>query len=464
MSGTGHLFVRFMSSVKYLEEENISSLLWKFSLPAIAGMLAGACYNVIDSIFVGQGVGMIALTAVTIALPIMTFLMAIGMLIGVGSGTLVSISLGQHKTAQAELILGNALMMAIIFIIPAIVIVLHFLDPLLTGLLGATPEVLPAAHAFVSIILLASVFLHIGFGLNNVIRAQGSPKTALATRIFSTVFTIILAYLFIFVFHWGIRGAAIATAVGQGSSAIWVLAFFLSGRGVLKLRLRNLRPRLSVMRKIAWAGIAPFAMQFSMSAVLVLLNWLVLDLGGNVGVASFGIINRVVMLVVMPVIGISQGAQPIIGYNFGAEKPQRVLETVIQAVKASSIVCVILFLALELLTGDIVQLFGGNAELIAVSRTGLRLFALMMPFIGLQVVGISYFQAIGKAHYAVVFSLLRQLIVFVPAAYLLSRVWGLNGVWIAAPTADLAAIVVTATCMVVDLRRYLNARGDLLAV
>jgi putative MATE family efflux protein len=445
-----------MPDARYLEEEKISVLLWRFSLPAIAGMLAAACYNVIDSIFVGQGVGVIALTAVTIAFPIMAFLMAIGMLIGIGSGALVSISLGEKNIEEAEQILGNALMMAIVFIVPAVLVVLHFLDPLLTSVMGATPAVLPYARDFVSIILISSVFLHIGFGLNNVVRAQGAPKTALATQILSVVVNLVLDYVFIFVFHWGIKGAAWATAIGQGSSAVWVLAFFLSGRGVLKLRLRHLRPNLAIMRRIAAIGVAPFAMQLGLSAVMVALNWLILGLGGDVAVAAFGVVNRVTMLALMPVIGISQGAQPIIGYNFGAEKPRRVVETVTRATVAASAVCVVSFLAAELFADGIIRLFGDEPQMIETGRTALRIFIAALPLVGAQIIGANYFQAVNKAHYAVVFSLLRQIIVLIPAAFLLSRFWGLTGVWVAGPASDLASVVITALCVSADLRAYLK--------
>jgi putative MATE family efflux protein len=448
-----------MPDPRYLEQEAVSRLLWRFSLPAIAGMLAGAGYNVIDSIFVGQGVGMIALTAVTIALPIMTLLMAIGMLIGIGSGALVSISLGERRIEEAEQILGNALMMAIIFIIPAALIVLHFLDPLLTGVLGATPQVLPYAHDFVSIVLLASVFLHIGFGLNNVVRAQGSPNTALATQILSFGVNAALGYVFIFVFHWGIKGAALATAIGQGSSALWVLGFFLSGRGVLRLRLRHMRPRLSVMGRIAAIGVAPFCMQLGMSAVMVIFNWLILGLGGEAAVAAFGVVNRVVMLVLMPVIGVSQGAQPIIGYNFGAGKPRRVVETVVKAAAAATAICVVSFVAAEVFADDLIRLFSGDPRMIEVGRSALRISVAMLPLVGAQIIGANYFQAVGRAQYAVVFSLLRQIIVLIPAAYLLSRLWGLTGVWIAGPTADFASALITAPCVIFDLRAYFRRRA-----
>lgn len=445
-----------MTAATYLEDEKISRLLRKFSLPAIAGMMAGALYNVIDSIYVGQGVGTIALTAVTIAFPIMMLLMAIGMLIGVGAGALTSIYLGRKDVAAAEEILGNALMMAILFIVPAALTVLHFLDPLLTNVMGATPDVLPYAHDFVSIILLSSVFAHIGFGLNNVVRAQGNPKTALATQLVSVAVNIVLGYLFIFVFHWGIRGAALATACAQCSAAVWVLSVFIRGRGALRLKARHLRPRLAVMRKIAGIGMAPFAMQIGSSAIMVVLNWLVLGLGGDMAVAVFGIVLRIVMLATMPVIGISQGAQPLIGYNYGARKPHRVVETVIKAIASATAVCAVLFVIAEIFAGDIVRLFGGDAGMVALGSTGLRIFLIMMPFVGVQIIGANYFQAIGKAYYAIVFSLLRQVIVFVPAAFLFSRLWGLTGLWIAAPVADAAAVLVTGACVWIDLRRYVR--------
>jgi putative MATE family efflux protein len=443
-----------MPDARYLEQQPVARLLLAFSLPAIAGMLTGALYNVVDSIFVGRGVGLVALTAVTIALPIMLLLMAIGMLIGIGAGALTSISLGEKKVDEAEQILGVALTMAILFVAPAALIVFCFLDPLLAAF-GATPQTLPYARDFVRIILMASVFLHIGFGLNNVVRAQGAPKTALATQALAFGLNAVLGYLFIFVFHWGIRGAALATAIGQGASAVWVIGYFLSGRGVLRLRLANLRPRGAVMARIAAIGVAPFAMQLGVSAVMVILNRLILGFGGDVAVAAFGVVNRIMMLALMPVVGIAQGAQPIIGYNFGAGKPRRVVEAVARSTAAATLLCVVAFGVAEIFADDVIRLFSRDPELIAIGRTALRLFVAMLPLIGAQIIGANYFQAVGKAYYAVVFSLLRQIIVLIPAAYLLSRLWGLTGVWVAAPVSDLAAALITVACVVVDLRAYL---------
>jgi Na+-driven multidrug efflux pump len=189
---------------------------------------------------------------------------------------------------------------------------------------------------------------------------------------------------------------------------------------------------------------------------MVVLNWLILDLGGDIAVAAFGVVNRVVMLVLMPVVGISQGAQPIIGYNFGAEKPRRVVETVTKATVAASAICVVSFLAAEFFADDIIRLFGDEPQMIETGRTALRIFVALLPLVGVQIIGANYFQAVDKARYAVVFSLLRQIIVLIPAAFLLSRVWGLTGVWVAGPASDLASVVITALCVSVDLRRYLK--------
>jgi Na+-driven multidrug efflux pump len=196
-------------------------------------------------------------------------------------------------------------------------------------------------------------------------------------------------------------------------------------------------------------------MQLGMSAVMVVLNWLILGLGGDVAVAAFGVVNRIMMLVLMPVVGVSQGAQPIIGYNFGAGKPRRVVEAVAKAALAASAICSVAFVATEFFADDVIRLFSGDPNMIEIGRSALRIFVAMLPLVGLQIIGANYFQAIGKAYYAVVFGLLRQIIVLIPAAYLLSRLWGLTGVWIAGPTADFASVLITAPCVFLDLRRYL---------
>jgi len=435
-----------------LGEHKISALLWSFSVPAIIGMVVNALYNVVDSIFVGQGVGEIGLIAVTIAFPLMMILMAVGMFVGLGAAALVSIRLGEQDKAGAELILGNAVTMVIGLVVVTTVAALWYLEPLLL-LLGATPDVLPYAKDFTTIILAGSVFMHVSFGLNGIIRAQGDPKTALATMLIAALLNTILNPLFIFGLHWGIKGSAWATVLSQAVATVWVMVYFLRGSGTLKLQRRYLAVRSDVVTGIAKIGMAPFLLQVGNSLVMVVLNFSLLEYGGALAVAAFGIINRVLMLMLMPVLGISQGAQPIIGYNYGAGHYRRVIATVKMAVVAATGLCVFGFLCVQLLDVQIIRLFNGNHELVQLGSDGLRLFLLMLPIIGFQIISANYFQAVGKAGYAIVFNLLRQIILLIPMIYILPRFWGLHGIWLAGPISDIGAALLTGIFMVRELRQ-----------
>lgn len=435
-----------------LGEHKISALLWSFSVPAIIGMVVNALYNVVDSIFVGQGVGEIGLIAVTIAFPLMMILMAVGMFVGLGAAALVSIRLGEQDKAGAELILGNAVTMVIGLVVVTTVAALWYLEPLLL-LLGATPDVLPYAKDFTTIILAGSVFMHVSFGLNGIIRAQGDPKTALATMLIAALLNTILNPLFIFGLHWGIKGSAWATVLSQAVATVWVMVYFLRGSGTLKLQRRYLAVRSDVVTGIAKIGMAPFLLQVGNSLVMVVLNFSLLEYGGALAVAAFGIVNRVLMLMLMPVLGISQGAQPIIGYNYGAGHYRRVIATVKMAVVAATGLCVFGFLCVQLLDVQIIRLFNGNHELVQLGSDGLRLFLLMLPIIGFQIISANYFQAVGKAGYAIVFNLLRQIILLIPMIYILPRFWGLHGIWLAGPISDIGAALLTGIFMVRELRQ-----------
>ena len=446
-----------MDNMTFLGEQKISSLLWKFSLPAVVGMVVSTLYNVVDSIFVGRGVGEIALTAVAIAFPIMTVLMAVGMLIGIGAATLISLSLGEKNIERAEWVLGNALTLMIIFILTTTGLALWYLDPILVNWLGVTPEVLPDARTFTAIILGGSMFMHIGFGLNNVIRAQGDPKTALATQLIAAVINIFLNYLLIFVFPLGIKGSAIATILAQASAAVWVVYYFTYGSKLLRFKKRYLALRINIITGIFKIGVAPFLMQLGASAVMVVLNLRIMEFGGTTAVAAFGIINRILMLIMMPVAGISQGVQPIIGYNYGAKQYQRVLTALNTAIVAATCICLCGFLMAQLFTESIVRLFNDGPQLVEIGTIGMRIFLLMVPIIGFQIVGANYFQAIGKAYYSVIFNLLRQVIVLIPSVFILSHYFGLMGIWAAGPLSDIAAALLTGICLYGDVKRLKSA-------
>ena len=441
-----------MERSKALGEEEISTLLWKFSLPAIVGMVVNALYNVVDSIFVGHGVGEIGLAAVTIAFPIMIILMAFGMLVGVGAAAVVSLRIGQHKQHEAEKILGNAFTLAAILSVTLSAGMLLYLDPILISL-GAQPNVLPYARDFTRIILLGSIFMYIGFGLNNVVRAEGNPKMAMTTVLISAGLNIVLNPLFIFTFHLGISGSALATVVSQGVSAIWVLAYFLGDKSLLKLRLSNLVLDKDIVLSIFKIGMSPFLMQIAASVVTVLFNYSLLKYGGELAVASIGVINRIAMLMLMPIFGLSQGLQPIIGYNYGAKNYARVIKALKIAIYAATIFSATGFLFIQLFDEQIIMLFNDNPELISIGSHGMRIYLCMLPIIGFQIIGGNYFQAVGKAGYAIVLSMSRQVIILIPLVLILPGMLGLNGAWLASPIADFISATLTGVFLFREIRK-----------
>lgn len=441
-----------MERSKALGEEKITALLWKFSLPAITGMVVNALYNVVDSIFVGHGVGEVGLAAVTIAFPIMIILMAFGMLVGVGASAVVSLRLGEHKKEEAEKILGNALSLAVILSVALTTGLLLFLDPILISL-GAEEKVLPYAREFTKIILLGSIFMYIGFGLNSIVRAEGNPKIAMATILISAGLNIVLNPLFIFTFHLGIGGSALATVISQSVSAIWIVAYFLSKKSVLALHYRNLALNKDIVKSIFKIGMSPFLMQIAASVVTVLFNFSLLKYGGELAVASIGVINRIAMLMLMPIFGLSQGLQPIIGYNYGAKNYERVKKALKLAIYAASIFSILGFLLTQIFDEQIIRLFNDNPELIIIGAHGMRIQLCMLPVIGFQIIGANYFQAVGKAGYAIILSLSRQVIILIPLILLLPGMLGLNGAWLASPIADFIAALLTGIFLVKEIRK-----------
>lgn len=441
-----------MEHSKALGEEKISKLLWEFSLPAITGMVVNALYNVVDSVFVGHGVGEIGLAAVTIAFPIMTILMGFGMLVGVGASAEVSLRLGAHKHEEAEKILGNAVTLATILSLALTVGILLFLDPILISL-GAQETVLPYARDFTRIILLGSIFMYIGFGLNSVVRAEGNPKTAMITILISAGLNIVLNPLFIFTFKLGISGSALATVLSQAVSALWVLIYFCGKKSVLKLRLANLILDKDIVKSIFKIGMSPFLMQMGASVVTVLFNYSLLEHGGEFAVASIGVINRVAMLMLMPIFGLSQGVQPIIGYNYGARNYTRVKKALKMAVYAATIFSAVGFLLVQIFDRQIMMLFNDNPELINMGAQGMRIYLCMLPVIGFQIIGANYFQAVGKARYAIILSMSRQLILLIPLILILPGIFGLTGAWMASPIADLAAALLTGFFLHKEIRK-----------
>jgi len=430
----------------------IRPLLWKFSLPAIVGMLVSGLYNVVDRIFIGLGVGAHGLAGAVVGFPVMLVQMAFGMLIGLGANALVSIQLGQKHPEEAERIMGCALFLLITNSLLLSVVGLLFLRPLLF-LFGGSEQVMPYAVAYLRWILLGGVFGAISFGMNSIIRSEGNPRMAMKTMFIGAGLNTLLDPLFIFVFHLGVAGAAIATIISQAVSALWVLSYFRSGKSHLRLHLANVRFHFPLMAQIVTLGSAPFAMHMVSSLLNAILNNQLQKYGGDLAISSMGILYSISMLLLMPIFGINQGSQPIIGYNFGAQKLDRVKRTLQYALIAASAVVVSGFLLIQLFPHMLIALFShGNPLLSSTAVRALHLYFLLLPVVGFQIVSSSYFQAVGKPKRAMLLTLSRQVIFFIPAMLILPRFFGLDGVWLSAPFADLFSASLTALFLRHEIR------------
>ncbi len=435
-----------------LGEERVSKLLWQFSLPAIAGTVVSSLYTIIDRAFLGNVVGPDAIAGISLCMPVGFVIMAFGVLLGIGSGALVSIRLGEQRREDADLILGNAVALIVVVSLVLTVGFLLALDPLLR-VFGASARTLPYARQFLRVILLGSFFQYTAFGLNAVIRAEGNPRIAMLTVFINAGLNIVLDAIFIWGLGLAVTGAAVATVIAQGVSACWTLLHFRSRRSVLKLRAASLRLRWSVVRPALAIGLAPCVMHLAASVVHLLINRGLARHGGDVALGAYGVIGALSMFILMPVFGLNQGAQPIIGFNYGAGRVARVRETLRLSVLAATAVMSAGFLVAQLFPGALVHAFARDELVATVGARGMRICLLMMPVVGFQVVGASFFQSIGKARTSLVLTLLRQVLILIPLLVLLPRLLGLDGVWAAGPIADLGAALLTGGALLRELRR-----------
>ena len=446
-----------MDKSRQLGEESIGKLLMKFSIPAIVGMLVNALYNVIDRVFIGRipgGVGKVALSGVTVTFPVATIILAFGMLVGIGTAALISIKLGQQKKAEAEHILGNAFTLIIITSIMVTVVGLILLEPMLLKF-GASEATLPYAKQYMRIILIGVVFQNIGFGLNNTIRSEGNPRIAMFTMLIGGVLNTILDPIFIFVFHMGVEGAAIATVISQAVNTIWVLYYFFGGKSVLKIRYKNLKLDAKVVKGIFAIGMSPFSMQLAASVVSIISNRSLVKYGGDLALGAMGVIMSISMMVLMPIFGINQGCQPIIGYNYGAKKYHRVKHALKLAILSATAITTTGFIIIQLFPKQLISIFNNDPELIAAGIHGIRIYLFMLPIVAFQIVSSNYFQAIGKAKVSIFLSLSRQVIILIPLLLTLPRFFDLNGVWISGPSSDAIASVITAIFLYIEIK-HLN--------
>jgi len=439
-----------MKHNEQLLTEPVGRLLFKFSLPAIVGMMVNALYNVVDRMYIGK-LGPLPMTGIGLSLPLMILMMGFGMLVGIGAGARVSIRLGQNNKDLAERILGNAFTLLIIIMTTLSVVGLAFKLPLLR-LFGASDATIGFANQYLTVILIGAVFQGLGFGLNAIIRSEGNPKIAMYTMLIGATANIILDPIFIFVFHMGIQGAAVATVISQMITTTWVLIHFTSSKSKLKLKFENMKLDFKVVLSIISIGMSPFTMQVAASIVTVIANNALKDTGGDIAIGAMTVINAIAIFFLMPIFGINQGSQPIIGFNYGAKAYDRVKKVLLLAIIAGTTLSTFGFALTQIWTEGLIGLFNNDPQLVMVASKGMKIFLSMLPIIGFQIVSANYFQAVGKAPKAMFLSLLRQVLVLMPLLIVLPKVMGLMGVWIAAPISDFSSSVVTAIFLFNELR------------
>lgn len=441
-----------------LGTERIGKLLLQYSIPAIIGMTVTSLYNIIDSVFIGHGVGAIAISGLAITFPLMNLVMAFCQLLSIGGSAISSIRLGQKDLKGANRILGNTLVLCILiaFIFGALFYV--FLDPILL-FFGASQATLPYARDFMQVILIGTPVSFTMIGLNNIMRATGYPKKAMITSMFTVGANIIIAPLFIFYFGWGIRGAASATIISQFLGMIWILFHFFDRESCVRFQKGIFKLNKRIVLSIFGIGMSPFLMNVCACMVVIIVNNSLLKYGGDLAVGAYGIINRVLMLFVMIVLGMTMGMQPIIGYNYGAHQFLRVKQTLKKGIFVGIAITTVGFIGCELFPHFVSAMFTDSRELIDLANTGLRITVLMFPFVGCQIVITNFFQSIGQAKISILLSLSRQLIFLLPGLLLLSARWGLNGIWISMPISDFLAFAASLLALTWHYKRQLRVES-----
>ena len=442
-----------------LGTENIGKLLMQYAVPAIIAMTASSLYNMVDSIFIGHGVGTMAISGLALTFPLMNLAAAFGSLVGVGAATLISVKLGQKDYDTAQRVFGNVFVLNILLGVAFTVIVMAFLDPILY-FFGGSDETVGYARDYMYIILLGNTITHLYLGLNAVLRSSGHPQKAMYATIATVIINTILDPVFIYGFGWGIRGAAIATIVAQIISLMWQLWIFSSKEELLHFHRGIFRLKRKIVFDSLAIGMSPFLMNMAACFIVILINQGLKKYGGDLAIGAFGIVNRLVFIIVMIVMGLNQGMQPIAGYNFGAKQYERVTKTLKLTIIYATGVTTFGFIIGMLFSDTVVGIFTSDAELIELSAKGLRIVVMFFPIIGFQMVTANFFQSIGMASKAIFLSLTRQMVVLLPCLLILPRFFGAAGVWYSMPISDLLASLIAGTMLVWQFRKFrVQAQG-----
>ncbi len=436
-----------------LGSEPIGRLLTQYAIPAIIAMTASSLYNMADSIFIGHGVGALAISGLALTFPLMNLAAAFGSLVGVGASTLVSVKLGQKDYDGANHILGNVLVLNVLLGVGFTLVFWLLLDPILY-FFGASEQTIGYARDYMRIILLGNVITHMYLGLNSVLRSSGFPKMAMYATLSSVIINCVLNPLFIFVFNWGIQGSAWATVISQAISLTGQLIHFSKPTQLLHFRKGIYRLRAEIVQAILSIGLSPFLMNLCSCMIVILINRGLKEHGGDMAIGAYGIVNRIAFLFVMIIMGFNQGMQPIAGYNFGAKLYHRVTEVTRLTMRWAVGVASVGFLLCQLTPEVIIGLFTTDQELIDIASKGLHIVFAVYPIVGFQMVATNFFMSIGMSRKAIFLSLTRQLIFLIPCLIILPPLMGQIGVWISIPVADVMAASVTAFMLIRQFKKF----------
>ena len=440
----------------------VGGLLLQYALPAIIAMTASSLYNMVDSIFIGQGVGALAISGLAVTFPFMNLSAAFGAGVGVGASSYLSVKLGQKDYSSAQRILGNNITLNIIVGLLFMAVSLVFLDPILY-FFGASEQTIPYAREYMIVILLGNVITHLYFGTNAVLRAASKPREAMYITIFTVVLNSILDPLFIYTFDMGISGAAYATVLSQAIALVLQTRLFCNPKEMLHLKRGIYSIDLTIVKNILGIGVSPFAMNATACLVSIFINQRLLQYGGDLAVGAYGIANRVAFIFIMINFGVNQGMQPIAGYNYGAQKFDRLMRVLKLAMIAGTCITTTGFLVAELMPGRCVRLFTDDAELSARAVNGLRIMMAAMPIVGYQMIVTNFFQSIGKAKISIFLSLSRQMLILIPMLLILPPLMGIDGVWTAMPISDTISALLALAMMVRYMKRFNRQHKEMIA-
>ena len=439
-----------------LGTQNIGKLLKQYALPAIIAQIAASLYNMVDSIFIGQGVGPLAISGLAVTFPLMNLSTAFGTLVGAGAATMLSVLLGQKNYGAASKVLGNVVSLNVIIGLIFMIVALIFIDPILY-FFGASENTLPYAKEYMKVILYGNIITHLYFGLNAAMRSTGNPRKAMGLTIFTVILNAILDPIFIFVFDMGIAGAAWATVIAQTAAFFVVLTHFNDRKkdvhfekGIFRLDMRVAKDSLAI-------GFGPFLMNSAACLVSLFINQQLRKYSGDLGIGAYGICNRINFMFIMICMGLNQGMQPIAGYNYGARKYSRVKEVYWKTARLAVVVTVLGFLVTELFPRAVTSIFTKDTQLLDLSASGIRIMNIMLPIVGFQIVSSNLFQSLGMVRKSIILSLSRQLLFLLPCLYFLPIAFGDKGIWMSYPVADGLASILT----VILLGRLLKKLGKL---